>query len=131
MIELGIILICTGVTLCLTSIVTGIQFKSFKVFVICILIGITSIFGGIFIYNTGVTNEEIYFQSAIQNQKYNTVRTFVNGIYKDKIDTKDGIFIITEYSKFNNVESLRLDQVITIYYIDKVDNYYLIDIKTE
>lgn len=74
------------------------------------------------------------YEYKITNHIYEKERTFVTGVYKDKLDTKDGCYYITKDSKFLHPDTLKLDQVVTVYYINPPifnSNLVLIDVVSE
>lgn len=132
MIIIGGILIGVGVLFILVGMGAGITEKSFIMFSTGIVLGIILEFAGYGLIQCDFKEGEDVFKNAVDHQKYETVRTFVNGVYKNKIVTKDGTFNVTKYSKFTDVVNLKVDQVVTITYInERYGINHLIDVKAE
>jgi hypothetical protein len=132
MLVLGIILIVLAIGIFIGSINIAAEEGEVSYFIIGTIITLAFILGGIasIRYDNYRANEE--FRFAIEHQKYEQIRTFVEGIYKDKFDTKDGTFNVTEYSKFTDVLSLKVDQVVTITYVhEEYGLNHIIDIMAE
>jgi dipeptide/tripeptide permease len=129
---LGALLIMIGIIVVLYGIYFSITEESLLYFIIIIIITIVLIVSGVGCIKSDFKHANEDFKYAIEHQHYEKVRTFVEGIYKDKIETKEGTFNVTKYSKFKNVLDLKIDEVITITYInEKYGVKHIIDINRE
>lgn len=132
MVNVGFFLILIGIVIVLYGTWFSIDEESLLSFIITIIITTILIVSGVVCIKSAFKHANEDFKYAIEHQHYEQVRTFVEGIYKDKIDTKDGTFNVTKYSKFKHVLDLKVDQVITIKYVnEKYGVKHIIDIKPE
>jgi hypothetical protein len=134
MVMLVIIFISTGLSLIAIGLTA--DFDSLLIRIFMVIIGLVILCVSNFMINSDLRVDREHRQQIVQQKfkegRYQTVKTFVKIIEREKIYTSDGCFYLDKnikQAKIKVIKNINIDQNIEITYVsDDRDNNYIIDI---